>query len=583
MRLQCNGSGASAGIHVEELNEKKDLNDSGRQSSPWKTHCKQKSDNHDGKSGSRPDSHDFWRMVHGPHIPIDAIGLGGVVALGVQMGHFSSLHQQYKTPERTRQRCLLSALVLHALPPETDTRHKSTQRNIVNKEESRKHKRNTSSKHDSTSLKHSRGSSLLETVHEQDERETKVTNQAAKSTAECESLEQAFQNFEKVCQRYTATGKGVMASQEVQQGNMKSAAVLWKEASELGNAKSRFNLGVCYEAGIGVKKDLEQAVRLYTMAAEDLHPQAMYNLGLMYLEGTAHTPKDTHKGLKLLSTAADFGLPEAQCYLGVYYTGEQTENEKKAVHYLTLAANQQNAEAQYFLGLCYQHGYGVDENLCKASHLFSKAAESGHPEATYSVAIFHQQGLGGLPQDQHCAKRLLEKAAAAGCQDAIHEIHKSQKARNSLSAVVKRTTDPSVKKSEESESKEVTYQFKLNNSVSSPCLTDLLRQNMIPLNKDLFCDPVSDSGTLSKLYTQLMVPRGLTMTKTVPKVPQSRTPSPTIADSDSGVVFKLGSGIGEEDFGRTLDEVALGDIGMTCSGLYRRTSTMPDLNVVTCL
>lgn len=49
-----------------------------------------------------------------------------------------------------------------------------------------------------------------------------------------------------------------MGSQEAQKGNMKSAAALWKEASKLGNAKSHFNLGVCYETGKGVKKDLQE-------------------------------------------------------------------------------------------------------------------------------------------------------------------------------------------------------------------------------------------------------------------------------------------------------------------------------------
>lgn len=42
VRLQCNGSGASAGIHVEELNDRKDLKSPGRQAGHWRTHCKQK-------------------------------------------------------------------------------------------------------------------------------------------------------------------------------------------------------------------------------------------------------------------------------------------------------------------------------------------------------------------------------------------------------------------------------------------------------------------------------------------------------------------------------------------------------------
>ena len=58
-----------------------------------------------------------------------------------------------------------------------------------------------------------------------------------------------------------------------------------------------------------------KAVRLYQQAAEDLHPQAMYNLGLMYIEGSVHTPQDLDKGLALITTAADFGLVDVSCFI----------------------------------------------------------------------------------------------------------------------------------------------------------------------------------------------------------------------------------------------------------------------------
>ncbi|XP_045204476.2 uncharacterized protein LOC123557209 [Mercenaria mercenaria] len=571
VRQQCNGSGASAGIHVEELNDKKDFKKSERHSCQWKSHCRQKEDEQDGKHGSRPDAHDFWRMVHGPHTPIDAIGLGGVVALGVQMGHFTCLHKKHKDPVGARKHCLLSTIVLHALPTTSDSKHPTTQRQIVNRQ-------------DATRSKHSVGSYRLQTVEEHVE--TDRTQEVVKETQQLESLEEAFKNFEDVCQKYTATGKGIMGTQEAQQGNLKSAAALWEEASKLGNTKSRFNLAVCYETGRGVKQNLGEAVRWYRLAAEDLHPQAMYNLGQMYLEGSLHTPRDPHRGIQLISAAADFGLSEAQCYLGVHYTEEHTENVSKAVHYLKLASNQQNPEAQYFLGLCYQHGYGVEENLCKASDLFSKAAGSGHPDATYSLAVFHQEGLGGLPQDKHCAERLMKKAADSGCQDAIKEIQKTKKPVNNLSTVIQQSADTFSRKLYYGEqSTNVTYQFKLNSSVSSPCLTDLLRENLIPLKKDLVCDPVSDTGTLSKLYTQLMVPRGFTMSPSVTKVKESRSPSPVEGDSDSGVVFKLGwyTEDDEECRSRSSSEVDVANPGTTCSLLHRRTSTMPDLNIIPCI
>jgi len=51
-------------------------------------------------------------------------------------------------------------------------------------------------------------------------------------------------------------------------------------------------------------------VELYSLAATDLHPHSMYNLGLMYLDGTSYTPKDSVQGLELITTAADLGLIE---------------------------------------------------------------------------------------------------------------------------------------------------------------------------------------------------------------------------------------------------------------------------------
>ena len=56
----------------------------------------------------------------------------------------------------------------------------------------------------------------------------------------------------------------------------------------------------------------------------------------------------------------------------------------------------QDPEAQYILGMCYESGYGVEENPCRAADLYAKSADSGHPDATYSLAIFHRDGFGGI-------------------------------------------------------------------------------------------------------------------------------------------------------------------------------------------
>lgn len=56
----------------------------------------------------------------------------------------------------------------------------------------------------------------------------------------------------------------------------------------------------------------------------------------------------------------------------------------------------QNPEAQYFLGICYEQGLGVEVNECKAAHLYSQAAQSGHDGALYNLAVFHEYGIGGM-------------------------------------------------------------------------------------------------------------------------------------------------------------------------------------------
>ena len=51
-------------------------------------------------------------------------------------------------------------------------------------------------------------------------------------------------------------------------------------------------------------------MKYYTLAAEANHPEALYNLGLVYMEGSHSFPRDQKHGLELLHQAADQELPE---------------------------------------------------------------------------------------------------------------------------------------------------------------------------------------------------------------------------------------------------------------------------------
>src|SRR5262249_26239434 len=88
------------------------------------------------------------------------------------------------------------------------------------------------------------------------------------------------------------------------------------------NAAAQFNLGVQYENGRGVRKDLGKAAELYQKAADQGYPPAQYNLGLLYEHGEG-VPKDLGKARELYQKAADQGYALAQCNLGLFYQNGQ--------------------------------------------------------------------------------------------------------------------------------------------------------------------------------------------------------------------------------------------------------------------
>ncbi len=49
-----------------------------------------------------------------------------------------------------------------------------------------------------------------------------------------------------------------------------------------GNAKSQYELGLMYELGMGIQKNLSQAFVWYQKSADQGYAKAQYNLGIFY-------------------------------------------------------------------------------------------------------------------------------------------------------------------------------------------------------------------------------------------------------------------------------------------------------------
>ena len=159
---------------------------------------------------------------------------------------------------------------------------------------------------------------------------------------------------------------------------------------------------------------MSKAVEFYTLAANQGHANAQYNLGACYYNGEG-VAKDLSKAVEFYTLAAKQGDAGAQNSLGIFYgTGQGVVKDlSKAVKFWTLAANQGHANAQYNLGACYYNGEGVVQDLSEAARLYKLAAEQGIANAPANLGALYANGQ-GVVKDLSKAVRLYELAAKQG-------------------------------------------------------------------------------------------------------------------------------------------------------------------------
>ncbi|MEN6438588.1 MAG: tetratricopeptide repeat protein [Syntrophobacter sp.] len=92
----------------------------------------------------------------------------------------------------------------------------------------------------------------------------------------------------------------------------------------------------------------------------------------------------------------------------------------------TLAAEQNDARAQYRLGAMFDRGQGVDQNSGEALKWYGLAAEQEYADAEYSLGLMSYFGQ-GVPQDYREATRWFRLAVRHGKEDARYLLGLSEK------------------------------------------------------------------------------------------------------------------------------------------------------------
>lgn len=143
------------------------------------------------------------------------------------------------------------------------------------------------------------------------------------------------------------------------------------------NAQDYVTASNAYQRG-----DYATALREFRPLAQRGNVLAQYKLGLMYNNGEG-VPKDLHEAVNWFYRAASLGYAPAQSSLGVKFEkGQGVERDYgRAVEWYRHGAKQHYATAQYRLGRMYALGHGVELDYAEAVAWFKRAAAQGHEDA----------------------------------------------------------------------------------------------------------------------------------------------------------------------------------------------------------
>lgn len=148
--------------------------------------------------------------------------------------------------------------------------------------------------------------------------------------------------------------------------------------------------------------------------------EAQFKIGWEYFTKQRVAEDDEARikeAIKWFSKAAEQNLPKAQYYMGIMYQlGFGVErSSSQYIKWLTKAATGGMVNAQFQLAEIYLEGKDVPQDMEQARFWLEKSAEQNHSKAQLYLANFYFQGI-GIEPDLDKAKQLLLKAAETDAQ-----------------------------------------------------------------------------------------------------------------------------------------------------------------------
>uniref|UniRef100_A0A8C3PUK7 DAP3 binding cell death enhancer 1 n=1 Tax=Chrysolophus pictus TaxID=9089 RepID=A0A8C3PUK7_CHRPC len=193
-----------------------------------------------------------------------------------------------------------------------------------------------------------------------------VPQSTKENPAQREHLEEAAFQLQQIFRVDISIAFNILGIESMRAGHYQIGYTCFKLAADRGYTKAQFNVGLCYEHGRGTEKDLEKAALYYYRAASSCHPMAQYRYARCLL---CHSPENEwhrlQKAVTFLEQAAEAGLTE-------------------------------DAQSRYHVGVCYEKGLGVQQNLAEAMRHYRQSAAAGNRNAQERLRVIEEEMEGTM-------------------------------------------------------------------------------------------------------------------------------------------------------------------------------------------
>jgi TPR repeat protein len=214
-------------------------------------------------------------------------------------------------------------------------------------------------------------------------------------------------------------------------GTDPAAAVIWyRRAADQGHPVACYSLAAALSEGRGVAPDPQEAARWYRRAAELGDRDALQALGVLYSTGEG-VDADAAEAERWWRRAAARGHPAALRSLGhalaavdlpeaaAWYLDAAVAGDEASVEALARVLPRVREAVEAGSGAAAWVAAAFADDAAERARLSALAVSRGHGRACYEAAQeARARGEEGWP----AMMGLLERAAAAGCEDAEHDL-----------------------------------------------------------------------------------------------------------------------------------------------------------------